>query len=577
MIDGNQLIYNPIQLTASLLQAKNKYWVWGRGCGKSFSIGEEVDENIRYMPRGITSVTQQTYGQALTKTLPSTFKALENRGYHRYNEKTKRGSYVIGRKPPRDWRTPYEHILSHEYAISFSNGHMIYLLSQEASARGPNVDHNITDEALTINKEKFDMESAPTNRGNETIFGKHSPNPVAKHHGNTFASSMPYTSDQKWMLLAASYYEEERGVNLIEEWNKMVRMQLNLIEAVNRGDTIDFKETWNRMQRTRQKITPFVSKDSTLFLLGSVFDNIGNLGMNYITNMYKIMDKLTFLVEILNYVIDKIEGCYYDIDDDVHLYRGADNSDYIRGLAENNDWDFKALEEAQDSRNDADCIASQPLEITMDWGANTSFLEVAQCSNYDWVNRCQSPFLYDNNINEFFAKREEATNTVVEELVKKFCVYYRYHLNKRVILYRDRHGDSRTAGNKKSYNEMAIDMLIKEGWAVEQKTHAGQEPPQNDKYLLWQVILKEGDQRAPRKRFNANKCKYTLISMNNTKVREDSQGRFSKDKRSERNRSILPEEATHFGDCVDKRIWTKYSSLLSHRTFVDITDRHHNR
>jgi len=97
---------------------------------------------------------------------------------------------------------------------------------------------------------------------------------------------------------------------------------------------------------------------------------------------------------------------------------------------------------------------------------------------------------------------------------------------------------------------------------VEQHTHAGMEPPQHDKYLLWASILAEKDERFPKKRFNGSKCKYTLISMNNTRVIEDREGRFAKDKRSERNQSVLPEEATHFGDAVDKRVWTKYGHLL---------------
>ena len=65
-------------------------------------------------------------------------------------------------------------------------------------------------------------------------------------------------------------------------------------------------------------------------------------------------------------------------------------------------------------------------------------------------------------------------------------------------------------------------------------------------------------------------CKYTLISMNNIKV-VDKDGKFDKDKSFERKRSILPEEATHFGDAADKRIWTKYSNLLTRRSniFVD--------
>ena len=83
----------------------------------------------------------------------------------------------------------------------------------------------------------------------------------------------------------------------------------------------------------------------------------------------------------------------------------------------------------------------------------------------------------------------------------------------------------------------------------------------------WSSITAETDERYPLKRFNASKCKYILISMNNTRVRTNSSGKWEKDKRSERNDSILPEEATHFGDCVDKRVWTKYGDILTKRTF----------
>jgi hypothetical protein len=56
--------------------------------------------------------------------------------------------------------------------------------------------------------------------------------------------------------------------------------------------------------------------------------------------------------------------------------------------------------------------------------------------------------------------------------------------------------------------------------------------------------------------------------MNNTRV-IDKDGKFAKDKSSERSNSILPEEATHFGDAVDKRIWTKYGERLTKMsTFV---------
>jgi hypothetical protein len=139
-----------------------------------------------------------------------------------------------------------------------------------------------------------------------------------------------------------------------------------------------------------------------------------------------------------------------------------------------------------------------------------------------------------------------------------------------VKYYRDRYGDSRqpNAKSSKSYNEQAIDRLMKNGWSVFPEVHKGMEPPQHEKYLLWMNILRSADPKYPQVRFNGQKCKFTLISMKNTQVMEKD-GKFAKNKSSERANKILPEEATHFSDAVDKRIWTKYGYLLtSGSTFI---------
>lgn len=560
---------NPAQVAFIMMPAKNKYAIYSRGTGKSFINGSEVDENVRLMPRGVTTLAQATYGQALTKTLPSTFKMLEMLGYKRFDTKTGTGDYVVCRRPPEGWYLPYEHIMSYDHCISFSNGHCLYLLTQDGNSRGPNADYNITDEALTLDKEQFDQEVAPTNRGNEHIFGKKSASPVYKHHGNTFLSSMPYTAEQKWLLESAKYYEDERGIRLFEVWNKIVRLQMQLIDAAIAKDAKLYKEIWNETVRLRRTITPFVSHDGVLFILGSIFDNIANVGMSYITNMYRLMDKLSFMIEILNFYIERIEGCYYNLDER-HVYYNATNDSFIRDFAEDNDFDWKKLGNNDDSRRDLDCDPTKPIELTCDWGSAASFMEVAQERNYDFVTKLLSKTSIDNNINEFFVKRDEEEDTMINALVDKFCHYYRYHSKKHVVYHRDKYGDAHRANNKKTYNEIAVDRLVKHGWSVEQKTHAGIEPPQHEKYLLWSCILAETDTKFPKKRFNGTKCKFTLISMNNTQVIEDNQGRFAKDKRSERNKSILPEEATHFGDAVDKRVWIKYGHLILNRySFVD--------
>lgn len=565
-----ELSLNPAQLAFLLQPAKTKYVIYSRGTGKSFIVGAEVDENVRFMPRAVTTLAQATYGQALTKTLPSTFKMLEMLGYKRYDTKTKVGDYVVCRTPPDGWYRPYEHLMSYEHCITFSNGHCLYILTQDGNSRGPNADYNITDEALTLKKDQFDQEVAPTNRGNEHIFGLKSANPILKHHGNAFFSSMPYEPEQKWLLEPADYYETERGIHLFDVWNKIVKLQMQLIDAKIAEDAALFKEIWNETVRLRRTITPFVSKDNTLFILASIFDNIANVGMSYIMNQYQVMDRLTFMIEILNFIVDKIDHCYYNLDER-HRYYNATNDSFIRDFAENTDFNWQQLA-ATDSRMDADCNPNQPIEIVCDWGSSACFLEVAQSGHFDWATKTlHTNRIVDNTINEFFVKRNDESDTEVNALVDKFCHYYRFHPCRQLHFYRDRYGDAHRANSKKTYNQSAIERLEKNNWEVRQFTHRGIEPPQHDKYLLWAFITAETDERYPLKRFNASKCKYILISMNNTRVRTNSSGKWEKDKRSERNDSILPEEATHFGDCVDKRVWTKYGDILTKTTsFVDV-------
>ncbi len=553
---------NTAQWQFIMLQARQKYCIWSRGTGKSFIVGYEVDENVRLMPRGVTTLAQATIGQALTKTLPSTFNYLDRLGYRPYDYKTKQGDYVVCRTPPPGWYTPYEHIMQYDHVISFSNGHILYILTQEGNSRGPNADFNITDEALTIDKVKFDQEVAPTNRGNEHIFGRRSKHPLKKHHGNLFVSSMPYTLSQQWLTAPAEYYERERGIHLFARWNRLVDVQMQLIEAKIQGDVHSFKELWNECVRLRREITPFVSQDGTLFLLGSVFDNIDNLGMQYIVNQYNIMDKLSFMVEILNRKADTVDNAYYRLEDR-HLYYNAYNDSYLRDLGENTGYNWQLLREANDCRTDLDCDLRRPLELSADWGSAASFLLVHQEKGIDFHSKVLTQRPVHNCINEFFVRRnDKSEDTEVNTIADKFCDYYRAHLTKEVTFYRDRYGDIKTANAKKTYNEMFIDRLTRRGWKVQQRVHAGVEPPQHDKFLLWQYILAEQDERFPIVRINATRCPKLIISMQNTGVTEDSRGRFAKDKSSERRKSVAPEEATHFGDAFDKCIWTKYSDRL---------------
>lgn len=557
---------NP-QLVSVLNNAKSQVDIHGRGTGKSYIIGWEMNQMVRDMPRSITSITGRTYGQVLTRTLPSSLKFLETIGF------VKDQDYVIGRRPPKGWNSPFEQVTKYDNFISFSNGTGFLMLSQEriGSARGPNIDREIADEALTLIKNRYDEEVSPANRGNEEHFGINSPKPLARHHGFRYVSSMPFSQDQRWLLDFGKYYEEEAGILLFDTWNRIVKMQLQLIDAKLKDDNTLFKNIYNEIVRLKRQITPFRSKTGTLFTLANAFDNLQNLGLSYIIREYEKQSLLTFMIEILNWVIDKVEDCYYHLDPAIHIYYDSLNEDYIRGVAEDTNWNPESLE-SPDSRFDFDCDPSKPLEVVPDWGSNINLFSIGQERNYNFATKQIEQT--DCFINEFYNKPQEIKDVMITDLVEQFCTYYQHHPIKYVVFFRDKYGDHKNPNvkNSLSYNNQAIQELEKRGWTVEPRSHRGMEPPQHDKYLLWINILKGNDPKYPQVIFNGRNCKYTIISMNNTKVIERS-GKFDKDKSSERNKTILPEEATHFGDAADKRIWTKYGDILYNRSTTFVSPR----
>ena len=224
---------NSPQSLSVLNHAKSEVDIHGRGTGKSYIIGWEMSQIVRRMPRSITSITGRTYGQIYTRTLPSTLKFLDKLGY----EKDK--DFRICGKPPVNFESPYEPVAKFDNFISFSNGTGFLLLSQEreGSSRGPNLDREIVDEALTLNKERYDAEVSPANRGNEEYFGFRSAKPVKQHHGFRYVSSMPYTRDQTWLLKFGDYYMQEAGIPIFDIWNRIVKLQIQLIESHKAADT----------------------------------------------------------------------------------------------------------------------------------------------------------------------------------------------------------------------------------------------------------------------------------------------------------------------------------------------------
>ena len=548
---------NYAQLPRMLLTPMFDVTVEGRGTGKSYDMGFCMDRLIRNMPKGVFSLTGKTYGQLLTRTLPSALKVLDEMGYQ------KDVNYVIGRKPPTWFIDSYEKLSKFDNVISFANGAKFLMTSQseKGSGRGANTDFELMDEALTIDIEQYNYEVVPTNRGNTQYF-KH----VPFHHGLKYSTSMPPTKQGRWVLDYASYYEQERGIPIFSIWNQIVQMQIELLSIENPKH---FSQLWNEIQRVRAKITPFVSQKGVLFTLANAFDNLHNVGLKYIKNNKEKLPSLIFMVEIMNYLFDKVEDCFYNINEAKQLYYDTDNKSLLQNAMDCN-FNFELMAQKA-STADVDCNTALPLELVADWGASICLFCVCQERNFDFVTNQRTDRTCQTFINEFFVKPNETDNVMIEELCRKFTDYYQSHHKKTIHYYRDRHGDSRNPSqlNAQSYNEQAIKVLKQAGWTVIEHVHRGQEPPQSDKYLLWGMILKETDPLLPLVRFNATKCKYTLFSMNNARLKDDN-GKLTKDKSSERKTSGTPqEEATHFSDAADKIVYTKFQDIIKEKeTFI---------
>lgn len=546
--------FNPAQLVGVVLAPKKTVNLWGRATGKTNDIGWKVNRIAKTMPRSSSIITARAYTHLLQNTLQPVFSFLERLGYQR------NVNYFVGEAPPKSWRKlPYESPakdFSKYITIGTKQGAVgFHLASQdrEGTARGLNTDFEIVDEGLLIKKDLYDKDVSATNRGNEDRMF-----PSSIHHGSHICSSMPYTAEGKWLLDEGKYYETEAGIRIFDIWNRVCRMQVELLDITNPDE---FKKYWKEIARVKQQMNPFVSKDGVLFTLANAFDNIHNVKLSYIREQRRKLPPLIFAIEIMNMVIDKVEDCYYLLEATKHIYYDSYNYSHIDSLH----YDFGKLG-SPDSRFDADVDPYEPLKIVCDLGANISFMLV--CQENELVEE-QKTF---NFVKEFFVKPEEG-QIMINDLVDSFSEYYRYHGIKTIFLYKDKYGDEGRANSSKTYNDQLISCLHKAGWNVSVVNYPGKEPPHHEKYLMWTNILRENNKDLPVVRFNGNNCKYLIISMNNTKVRERD-NRFEKDKSSERKNSGIPqEEATHSTDAADKIIYVDVNYVRKGRgdTFIPFT------
>jgi hypothetical protein len=460
-----------------------KTWIGGRGSGKSTVQGLINYQRIINLPRGKGFLAGLTYNQILTKFLPPALSFWESCGLVEYDDRTREGDYILGRKPPIGWAKPYQPPRRYENVISFSNGCAIELLSMDRpnTDRGGSYDWGDFDEAVLIPKDQHDKELVISIRGNLHHFNHH------LHQSRLYTSTMPWMPSGNWLL-------------------------------EKKQDAISFP-------------------NDVFYIESTAFDNIQVLGQKYLDDLKRELPPEVYAVEVMNQRPNRLPDAFYPaLEMDRHCYW--------------NSFDYDLNEKGIYTRGVSDIKASEPLELSFDFGTFNSMIIAQDYRNEERIVDC----LYVNN------------PKILDDLVDEFTKRYARHGKKHVDVYGDRNGNNRQANAKRTLYEEIKLRLTKAGWTVNLMVK-GLDPAHDLKYELINKMLREESTRWPRVRINQNTCKPLLLSMAGARMTHDGK----KDKRSERD-GTAPELATHLSDCIDNLLYRKYSRLLAGRSVGSTMD-----
>ena len=302
-----QITRNLMQLLVRLAPQRIKVILAGRGSGKSTLLADEMIDIVHDMPRSTNFLQALTFQQCLTRTLPSTIESLESQGYMQGLH------FFVGRKPPEAWKweKAYQPPMDYTRSISWYNGSVYLLFSQDVSSRGPNTASGMGDELALLSEKKLQSEAIATLRLKPSKFEK-----CRRYLSQTYTTSIPRTQAGRFVYK----YED--------------------------------------LARTEP--------DKVFFIECSSYINKDNLPADWFEDQRRSMEPWEFNIEIKNIRPKAMKGGFYPLfNEAIHTY-SAFNNDYLSGLMDDgySAEKFKDL----DCRQDADHYPDGEMDISLDYG-----------------------------------------------------------------------------------------------------------------------------------------------------------------------------------------------------------------
>jgi hypothetical protein len=388
---SKKVFFNRAQQYVIHMAVRILFVIASRRLGKSEGIiMPTLLRNVQHMPRGQHAIVSTTYKQALTRTLPGTFHAMNRLGY------IEGIHYYVGRKAPEKagFADPYIQPKDWSHYIHWYNGSVSPIVSQDVpySSNSLTLSSLIADEGKTLNHGKLVDETLPAIT------------PMAYFQNcpwdgsQTYVSDMPTNKSGLWLL------DKEKDMNpeLIGLLEGLI-VELYWLKKKSTG-SLHYRK---RIAALEREIS-FYRKEAVLFVTFSILENLEVVGETYLKDRYRDLPLHRFLTSIMSYKLKITEGGFYAALGQRHYYTAFDNSFLENFRKDDGSIDYiRAAHTTFDCTQDTDIDKTQPLYLAADSNININWLVVGQPDYSKQVLKVNK---------SFFVKHPKMLQEVCEDL-----------------------------------------------------------------------------------------------------------------------------------------------------------------
>jgi hypothetical protein len=514
-----KIFFNKKQQYIMHIGARILYVIASRRFGKSEGVIMPVLlRNIQQMPRGQHAILANTYKQALTRTLPGTIHAFNRMGYHEGVH------FYLGRKAPdkAGFALPYIQPKDWTHYMHWYNGSVCPIISQDVaySSNSLTLSSLTVDEAKVIDYPKLVDQTLPAIT--PMVYYNNSPWDGAQ----TYVSDMPTNKSGLWLL------NKEKEMN--PEIIKLVEGLLVELYQTRQNSTNSFH--YRRKIKQLNDEIAFWRKESVLFVVADILDNLEIVGESYVKDRYRDLPMNRFLTAIMSYKLKLTEGGFYAALSEKHYYTAYDINFLSAFRKDDGSIDYyRASMATFNCSQDTDLDKNAPLYIALDTNININWLVVGQP---DYSNRKLKV------IKSFYAKHPR----MLQEVCEDFAEYYAAMPQKRVVFYFDQTFlQGRSATNRETFHETICRVLRQKGFVVTD-VYVGQAMKHSEKHKEIDSGLKGQHNLMPMFNRLNNEDLITALEKTGTVVSREGWG---KDKSGEKDPDCEENPVEHRTDGTD--------------------------